>query len=322
MAGKLSDEELLKQNLVLSDAYDQPNVIGHIPKGVALLSIINVYRHKGYPQNKVQCAQCGKTNHRDGFTALLATMDRVLLGSSCGAEAYGSSWDNALAIMEGRRDRQYELNMAIRAEQVLRPFIRALNSWSWKIDRFDARRRVFETSYGRIHAKLFGAMRTADGLLSVDVRVRDYAAETMSPHDGEKWKMERRPMGRLAGGDILEPDAFMHKVEAALKAAEKYAAVIGKTESFPTARMTRLRRAFEREAEALRHVYEVYEKRDDFFTPRNLDMIIAWLNESGHGNTFTRSGKTLKGDRFSFRMEDLQDLSSEPLDLLEEFKRG
>lgn len=322
MAGKFSDEELLKQNLVLSDALDQPNVIHHIPEGVALLSIINVYRHKAYPKTKVRCAHCGRTNHRDGFTALLASMNRVLLGSTCGAEAYGASWNEAMVIMEGKRDRQYELKMLGRAGQVLKPFIRAVNSWAWKIDKFDARRRTFETSYGAVHAKLFGAMRVSDGVLSIDVRVRDYAAETMKPNDGEKWKMETRPMGRLAGGGFLERDAFTPTIDAALKAAEKYRAIIGKSEGIPTDRMARLRRDFERKAEALRHVYEVYDGRDDFFSPRNLDLVIAWLNEVGHRNAFTRDGNTLVGMRIRFGMEDMADLNPEPLDLLEEFKRG
>ena len=193
---------------------------------------------------------------------------------------------------------------------------------SWKIDNFDARRRTFETSYGAVHAKLFGAMRVSDGVLSIDVRVRDYAAETMKPNDGEKWKMETRPMGRLAGGGFLEPDAFTPTIDAALKAAEKYRAIIGKSEGIPTDRMARLRRDFERKAEALRHVYEVYDGRDDFFSPRNLDLVIAWLNEVGHRNAFTRYGNTLVGMRIRFGMEDMADLNPEPLDLLEEFKRG
>ena len=95
MAGKFDDGQLRLQALRLRDPYDQPDLIFNIPSDAILLDIINIYVFERYPVEKVHCAKCGTRRHKFGFTALLASGDRLPLGSSCGAELFGESWDAA-----------------------------------------------------------------------------------------------------------------------------------------------------------------------------------------------------------------------------------
>lgn len=322
MAGTLSDEELIKRSLVLDDAYDQPNLLSHLPPDAILLSILNVYRHQGYPKIKVRCAHCGRQNHRDGFTALLNSLHRVHLGSKCGEDVFGESWRDQKARLEQETDRQYELMMSIRAEQIIPPFLAALDGWGRVLEKYDARRRVFEQNCGEAHTLLRGALKASDGLLKVEEKVRDYAAEAKSPHGGQRWQIQDRAMGRMSGKHILSLEETVSKLDAARKAAETYLRVVRSRPRATTTRFARSRRDFMRKAETLTYVHGVYSERDLFFLEDNLDLVIRWLRERGCSERLERRGRCLQGERFHLRMDDLSDLSREPLEFLEEFKRA
>jgi hypothetical protein len=322
MAGTLSDEELIKCSLVLDDAYDQPRLLSHLPAGANLISILNVYRHQGYPNIKVRCAHCGRENHRDGFTALLDSLHRVHLGSKCGEAVFGESWQQQKAKLKQETDRQYELTMSIRAEQTIPPYLTSLVGWSRLLEKYDARRKAFEQNCGEAHTLLRGALKASDGLLTVDERVRDYAAEAKSPHDGQRWKIQARAMGRLSGKQILDLEETVGKLNAVQKSAKTYLRVAQARPRAATIRLTRARRDFMRRAEDLMHVHEVYSQRNSFFSSENLELVIHWLRERGCSERLKVRGRCLQGDRFHLRMDDLDDLSREPLEFLEEFKRG
>jgi hypothetical protein len=91
MAGKLNDDHLRNQALKLKDPYDQRDIIYVIPEGAVLLDIVNIYTFDRWPKEKVYCAECGGRHHKKGFTALLGSGQRVLLGSTCGARHRAAS---------------------------------------------------------------------------------------------------------------------------------------------------------------------------------------------------------------------------------------
>lgn len=322
MAGTLSDEELIKCNLILEDAYDQPKLLSHLPPDAVPVSVLNIYRHRAYPEKKVRCAHCGRHLHRDGFTGLLNSGHRFHLGSKCGEDVFGESWREQKAKLEQLTDRQSELLMAVRAEQIIPPFVAALRGWSRVLERYDARRKAFEQKCGEAHALLRGALKASDGLLTVDEKVRDYAAEAKSHNGGQRWQVQSRSMGRLSGAHILNLEETMGIVNEAQKYAETYLRVVKARPRATTTRLARSRRDFMRKAEALTYVYGVYGERDLFFSEDNLDLVIRWLREKGCSERLKRSGRCLQGERCHLRMDDLSDLSREPLEFLEEFKRA
>src|SRR4051812_12367643 len=121
MSARQSDEHLRHQALKLRDPFAQFGLIWHIPEGAIFLDILNIYTFERWPKEKVCCVKCSRRNHKKGFTALLASGEKLILGSTCGAELFGESWTKAERRMEDRSDRQYEVLKLDRLALVAKP---------------------------------------------------------------------------------------------------------------------------------------------------------------------------------------------------------
>jgi hypothetical protein len=164
MAAKITDRELRLRALKLRNAYDQPNLILRpLEPTDRLVDIINIYKHEFFPAEKVYCSQCRGHRHGHGFTATVLTatgaLIRMLLGSHCGADAFGEAWHVAEKRMNEHADRQYELLKLDRFKLMITPYRESLAGWHLPVARAVGRKSAFARKFGELYSRILKLTR-------------------------------------------------------------------------------------------------------------------------------------------------------------------
>ena len=326
MSTTLSDEELLRRALRLTDPYDQRELTDRVSAGVELVDVINIYEYREYPARKVFCVGCRGHHHKRGFTALLSDGKRALYGSSCGEQAFGESWTQAERRLKGLQNRKFELERAIRARLIMPDLLRALWLWESPVGKLEARMGCFDDRLGHLHSALAAAHISEDGLLSVATRVRDTIAEASS-HDGDdraRYRDVRRVIGRLSGGLLFELRDGVGLLRRAIGAVETYRDLTaGDTASSTTNRLSGARRRVEDAVAALEGILRIDAAARSFFQRSNLMVVLEWARQCGVAAPADVSGDELvvrgSGDRIGMR--GIEVLDGRPLALLKELRR-
>lgn len=166
---RFTDDEIRQARFRCDDPLAQVRVVSQVPEGVELLRLENRYDlPKTVP--KIRCAACGRAIHRKGFTGILTNGDRILLGSKCGAETFGS-WTAAEREFEDLLDRQYYLKRIDMLRAMAPDLLYQLVLWGEVAEQFEA-------TLGQIRAEmpeLFAAMRRvacSDGQLKREQRMQ------------------------------------------------------------------------------------------------------------------------------------------------------
>ena len=138
-----------------------------MPKDAQLLDITNIYVFERYPREKVFCVECGGRHHKRGFTAMLTSGQRVLLGSTCGARLFKESWADAERRIEERADRQFELRKLDRMSTILRPLENGLIGWQAAMEHISGRRSAFDRQLGELASRVREAAGQKAGALTI-----------------------------------------------------------------------------------------------------------------------------------------------------------
>jgi len=163
---RMTDRELRNRQLLLIDPYEQPGLVKDRPEDAELSAVVNTYAFARYPAEKAYCCVCRGHHHKHGFTALLSTGDKVMLGSKCGADVFGEDWHTAEQRMKDEGKRQYELARLDRLEPILPRLRSSLLSWRRHIDSLVNRRRGFEAAFPDL---VYYLRQADDGNLFEDV---------------------------------------------------------------------------------------------------------------------------------------------------------
>jgi hypothetical protein len=324
MAGKISDEFLRYEALSLSDPYDQIGLIWEIPIGAVLLDIINIYKFDRWPTDKVYCALCRRRQHKFGFTVVLASGQRLLLGSTCGEKLFCESWAAAEKRIKERANRQYELIKLDRLNLISQDLRKGLLSWSVVMERILNRRKAFENTLGELGSRVRDAAIYSNGALTVSVRVESKAARAAGLRDlGEYVDMK---IGDFAGAALFSPLDPKRAVERSLATLERMKLGIGNTEGMGTSILTKRRMDFERTFSDLEEAARMHEAAQEFFTPTNFKMLLAWANV--HGATTARyeiDDEDIirqEGRDGGIKLLPIPDLDEVVLDLVKEYRRA
>jgi hypothetical protein len=324
MASKINDEFLRNQALILKDPYSQKGLIWEIPNSAVLLDIINIYKFERWPTEKVYCCLCKGRHHKMGFTALLASGERLLLGSKCGAKLFRESWTEAATRMEERADRQYELIKLDRLDLIARPFRESLLGWLRAMETILNRRIAFENRLGELASRTREAANNHGGALTVSRRIENKAARAAGLRDlGDHVDVK---VGDLSGSAFFNRFNPKRAVEQALNAFDKMRLGIGDTDNAWTSVLTKRRRDFERTFSDLEQAAQMYEGAQEFFSLENFRVLLDWSNK--HRATVARyeigSDGIVKDEEKAggIMLLTLAPLDETPLDLLKEYRRA
>lgn len=323
MAGKFDDAQLRVQALKLKDPYDQPDLITHIPQDAQLLDIVNVYVFERYPIEKAFCVFCQGHHHKRGFTAILASGHRVMCGSKCGADHFGTSWSDAEKRIDERADRQFELKKIDRLAACGRSFDVAAH-WERSIEHLWFRRQAFDAKCGELASRAKEAALHKRGQLTVFKKVRNKAAEAagMQSLGGAEVVV-----GSLAGSKYVLASDFLTPVKDMVQALAGMQHGISDSEGIATKALAKRRREFERSLEGIEAAAEVYEAAHEFWTRENFEGLLRWSNEHGATNakySLSETGIVSQVGRSDGLKIDMKipDIDLSLLDAIKEYRRA
>jgi hypothetical protein len=323
MASAKDDEQLRLRALRLTDPYDQLNLIWSVPKNAALLTITNVYTYERWPQRKVFCAACQSHRHKRGFTALLASGERLLLGSSCGAELFGQSWWVAEKALKELGDRQHALGRVDRIKLIDAPMLAALSGWRNVMEKVVARRDSFDR-IGELASRVWEAANAHGGNLVVVRKVESRAARAAGMRGAADYAASRFASlpGRALFDRSLDPVRALDHAAAAIRALS--GAAEG-TANLSTTVLARRGRGVEDAFADLERIAGMHAAAQEFFARRTFELLVDW---AGPGRLDLRTRYELDGDRVLVdgkgRMQVLEvpDIDQSPLDLVAEYRRA
>jgi hypothetical protein len=324
LAGKYNDAQLRQQALKLTDPYDQPNLIFELAPEAALLDINNIYSFDRYPREKVFCVACKGHHHKRGFTALLTTGQRVLLGSTCGARLFGQSWTDAEKRIEERADRQFELKKLDRLDSLAASLERKLIIWLSPMLHVAGRRAAFDKHMGELASRVREAAQHKGGALTIHRKVENRAARELG---GMKSTADFQEVivGRLAGAELF---SRLDPGKAVCDALEALSTMKCKVVSdlVATKKLRDRRRAFERSLEDLVTSARIHAAAEEFFTVRSFRELLRWANE--HRATKARyvldEGDIAReeGRAGGIQLSPLPAIDATLLDLISDYRRA
>jgi hypothetical protein len=322
LAGKFTDRELRLRALKLVDAYDQPGIFKRpIADGDRLLDILNVYQHAKYPKEKVYCSVCNGHHHGKGFTALVMTQSkkivRMLLGSKCGAEAFGQDWKTAERRQKADHNRQWELKRLDRLEIIHNELKAALTEWRRLLPAVVGRRSAFALKLGDLETQLREAFVHQYGRMFVN--------RTVTLKNGEK-SFDTQLLEEIPGAAVLDNINATALVDRLLASLDAMAACIGRTDTIPTSTLLKRRREFENAFEFLDPVHKYYLGAQDFFTAETFEKIAHWTQRykvTERPYAWSGEGLGYKDGYDKFNLpKPFPDLDEAPLDLINEYRRA
>ncbi len=272
MAGKISDRELRLRALKLTNAYEQSGLLLRpLAESDRLVEVINIYEHECWPNEKVYCSQCNGHHHRNGYTSLVVTENgsliRLLLGSTCGAEAFGESWQISKRRMEAQHARQWELARLDRLETVCREMKSHLETWAELIRPVIGRKSAFVIKLPELASRLAEAQVQHNGFF--------YVHRELELNDGSV-VLDTQLLDRLPGADIFNPLDMSYAIRQATTTLDAMAQSIGRSDGVPTNVLKKHRLEFEATFNDLYVLALMYSGAQDFFTAETFAKIVDW----------------------------------------------
>ncbi|WP_139307681.1 hypothetical protein [Methylobacterium sp. 275MFSha3.1] len=325
LSAKLNDHDLRRQALVLDDPREQTGLAYRIDPGVGLLDVLNIYNFPGFPVEKIYCASCQGHHHARGFTALTTKGDRILLGSKCGADAFGESWASAEKRMKERVDRQYELHRLDRFAPIYKPMQAALGAWIRPVEDLAYRLIGFRTNLGELASRAQEAAIRHGGNLVINQRVRKRRS------DDPEWV--EVPYAKLHGAAMFSGFDRLNVVlaiEGAMKNMTDLVQMVPHTDRLSLPLMKRRRLRMEASFRQLEEVVAIYEAGQDFFTDASFKLLSEWSfvrDQKDYRYSF-EGGLLRHVDRDGINrtaislLTPLRDLDDQIIELIQEYRRA
>jgi hypothetical protein len=279
MASALNTDQIRNTVFRLTDPYDQSDLINYVPDQAKLLDILNIYEFERFPTEKAFCVVCKGHRHKRGFTAVLTTGHRVLVGSRCGEKKFGASWQEAEKRLRLRSDHQYELLMYDRLTMIREPLQAKLPQWLRVFEQIEGRKAAFSRIFGEVASRLTEVAIRNDGRLTVHRKVRASAFQQALARDDDDSK-ERFTYQEVTVGTLIGPAFFdpLHTHRAVAKTIQSV-----KDHSYEKALsldMSKRRKAVERSFEDLQRCAEIYHEVDAFLSPENFASVARWVDQN------------------------------------------
>lgn len=311
---KLSDEELLECELIVSDAYDFEGLVREkLPNGTIVLEPIARYVHERYEQGeRVFCCACGRENHKWGYRVRCSDDSIRPLGNCCALPRLGSEWTKGQSNWKGMRQRQrYLITLKDACPDLLRAVAR-LETWDALGLALRERQRVFFRAMPDVYKLLVQAAKR-DGLLEATERVKNIHWDPEDPGDEPKWKYlpVKHTLDGLSFLRHTEPHKVRANVERAIRA---FADVAGSnTGKYSDQQLKQTCAGLRRGKEQLELLHDMATAYLKFFESDNLNGIVRWsmLLTSGHDGRLR--AKIGRGSRSLINIQNGAVFEYEPL---------
>lgn len=325
MAGALNTQHIRNTVFRLTDPYDQGGLINHVPEHAKLLDILNIYEFERFPTEKAFCVVCKGHRHKRGFTAVLTTGHRVLIGSACGEKQFGASWKDAERRLRLRSDHQYELLMYDRLTMIRDQLRAKLPQWLRVFEQLEGRKAAFSRIFGEIASRLAEAANRGDGRLTIHRKVRASAFQQALARDDddskERFTYQEVTVATLTGRAFFDPLNTHQAVAKAIQSVEDH--------SFEMALaldMTKRRKAVERSFEELQRCEKIYHDVNAFLSSESFANLSRWTdqNDGIRRKLVARSNGLFFADDLNQGMTllPLPDLDETLLDCIWEYRRA
>jgi hypothetical protein len=274
--------------------------VTHIPEGVGVLRIINTYRYERYPEDKAYCAKCRAKRHRDGFTVELEDGASALLGSTCGADLWGQSWNEAHARFRNELDRA---GIVIDLHRILPELIeirQALEAWKPCIENLEAHQRLFKGRLATFYRTMRSAALRPDQSIVVPEQVRDYAAEdayrqrTGSLPARPFFHSQDRVLCRIDGAAYFAMTDAKEQLALALEEIDHAIGVGTETQAHSQTRLRAYRLKLRDARERLDQLAQALRGQKHFFQSSEMKFILTYSGEEiGPGGRYAFEGDAL-----------------------------
>lgn len=278
----------------------------------------------------VRCAHCKYPNHWRGYVMRCADGTRFLVGKDCGAKIYGADFNLVERDFRVQRTRQAYLR---RLDRVRAAFPAALCgvveiARSKALGQYEAVNRDLRNGMSDLFRQLSQVVKFREGVLYVEERVRDYAAEErraerqkdaadeidkltvtrrkalrkagLLPKNDDRpiYRTVEKPAGRLAGDGFFNaggafPARDLTKCHNRLKTV--FHELHGlPSESFTTRRLQQVFHTLRESMAEIEGILAALEAVNRFFYPGNLKTVAAWASRTAEcGGDYQASGNAI-----------------------------
>lgn len=269
----------------------------------------------------VWCAICRRRSHWKGLIYRYPDGMQFIAGKDCAKDHFGDSFEKVIEHYEEEERRHFALSRLYRAKPVaeqLPTVIRNLSK-SPLVEAFEKVRLALWSS-GSVGDVLSAAVRRNNGVLWIEVEVRDFAAEEARaktekaaveefrrlPLTAKKkarargqepfqsteaiYRKQRQPVGTLDGQRVVDSSWEPRRIIGeCVQAAEKLARamIAGETEDYSTKQLETMVSDLDT---VIRNAMPVAALGNDlraFFAPSNLSIITDWLNHEQRRQKYT-----------------------------------
>jgi hypothetical protein len=289
-AHSYTDNELRQANLLIGDPLGQEGLVEALADGVRLSRLENLYA-MSHDIPKIRCGACGRRLHRHGFTAILSTGDRLLLGSSCGGSKFGS-WEAAKRELKQLRDRKYYLERADTLSASLPQISSEIANWESVATIASSVVAELKENLPDLYSTLKNASER-DGRLTITRRVhmRDLR------RDGTvkiTFRYEHVDLGPIPGRALFLLEDTRKMVTSARNAFHDFVYSWGDGEGISTVLdLQRSHKEAVDAAESLNRVLASLVGLADFFAPAGLDAVVDWTKSGGLAGSYQASSRSL-----------------------------
>ena len=271
---QIDDIALRNMTLKVDDPRMQDGIVLYLPSDAVLEEILNVYHYTGYPKEKMYCSKCEAHRHAHGFTARLSNGQKVLLGSKCGADVFGTSWTEQELVFKHKEDRQSNLYSLDRLkepleglESVVYPVIEILVNYN------KMKLQVF-TKMSSLYDRLKESA-SDDGMLR-------YTKKTTVIKEGSSSETDLKYVdyeyGKIDGYEALKNNYYDAKKlgDSVLEGARHIRKISNNTELYSTKTISVARRKFYDQVSSLINKIKDYHREAAFFEIGNFKKICEW----------------------------------------------
>jgi len=278
----------------------------------------------------VRCAHCKYPNHWRGYVMRCADGTRFLVGKDCGAKIYGVDFKLVERRFGAQRTRQAYLRRLDRVQAAFPAALRRVGeiARSEVIGQYEAVHRDLKDGMPDLFRQLLQAVSFRAGVLYVEERVRDFAAEERRAERkkdaadeiakltvtrrkalrkaGKLPKSDDRPIyravekaaGRLAGAGFFKAGSTSPSRDLA-ECHNRLKAVFHELNDVPSEhfKTRRLKQLFQTLRESIAGIEDVFAELDTvnrFFDPDNLKTVAAWATRTPEcGGDYQASGNAI-----------------------------
>jgi hypothetical protein len=293
-----SDEELQGRSLSIADPSDQEGLVAAMPPDASLIGVENTYQlPRSMP--KARCAKCHRAIHWSGWTGLLSSGERVLLGKKCGGDAFGS-WDDATAELEAKRSRQFSLRRLRVLRERTPAILGMLPPWRAAAATADRMRLRIETDAPELFEAISAAAKIGALKAYCRVQVRD-----IGPGQTKlKVRHEEVSFGPFTGAAWLACGQASHKPEAVVGALQEVERVLsGDTNQVSSRHLRALRDRVDSALHGQRKLQEGLQSLAAVFAAPGVDQLSRWAARASLGEvgriTRAAEGFAVRGASFA-----------------------